>query len=101
MNKSPFDIGEWLFYTNEGHTSMVTVKDIIISSHDSATKFTVEFPTHRRITTTADAEIAEIPVTGHTKRFLRGIHQIVLRRLQVTRETGYFIARTTRTHELS
>ena len=67
--ESPFDIGERLFYTNEGHTSMVIVKDII-RSHDSATKFIVEFPNHRSIRTTADClrkpnqpDIAEIPVT--------------------------------------
>ena len=63
-----FDVGERLLYTNEGHTSMVTVRSII-SSAEAANKFVIEFPNKRYITTIADClrepsqpDIVSIPV---------------------------------------
>ena len=67
VDVSPFVIGERLFFTNEGHTSTVRLRDILES--EGATKFVVELPGKRLVTTTCDhlrppsqPDIAKIPI---------------------------------------
>ena len=65
---SPFSIGERLFYTNEGHTAMVTLREIKLNKNNAAT-FTIELPSKKHLSTTADylccpfqPDIASIPI---------------------------------------
>ena len=67
IDVSPFEIGERLFFTNEGHTSLVRLRDIL--EDEGATKFVVELPGNRMVTTTCDhlkspsqPDIARIPI---------------------------------------
>ena len=52
IDVSPFEIGERLFFTNEGHTSLVRLRDIL--EGEGAIKFVVELPGNRIVTTTCD-----------------------------------------------
>ena len=65
---SPFEIGERLFYSNEGHTSVVRLRDIL--EGDGAMKFVVDLPGNKTVTTTCDhlkspcqPDIARVPIT--------------------------------------
>ena len=69
----PFEIGERLFYTNEGHTTVVQLADI--EEDVGATKFVIELPGNCFITTTckhlrppSQPDIARIPVSQNDFR---------------------------------
>ena len=65
---SPFEIGERLFYTNEGHTSAARLREI--KTTKGATQFVIELPGSKVVTTTCEClrspsqpDIAQVPVT--------------------------------------
>ena len=64
----PFEIGEQLFYSNKGHTSVVRLRDIL--DGDGAMKFVIELPGNKTVATTCDhlkspcqPDIARVPIT--------------------------------------
>jgi len=68
-----FEIGERLFYLNEGHTLVVRLQDIL--EGDGAMKFVVDLPGNKTVTTTCDnlkspcqPDNARVPITSDDYR---------------------------------